>query len=959
MKRPPLPVQVLCLILALMADASAAGDAAQPPNIVFIISDDHSWTDYSFMGHPQIETPHLDRLAKQSAVFTRGYVPTALCRPALATLITGKYAHQHKLTGNDPALLPQMQGARRGAEPEAYRQLREKLISQIDPHPTLPRLLGEQGYLSHQSGKWWEGNYRRGGFTHGMTRGFPQPGGRHGDDGLKIGREGMQPVTDFIDQAVAESKPFFAWYAPFLPHTPHNPPQRLFDKYKAKGIESDHVARYYAMVEWFDETCGQLLDHLDEKGVRENTLIVYVGDNGWIQQVDAGGFAPRSKQSPNEGGTRQPTMFCWPGVIEPGDRGEQLCSSVDFVPTALAAAGVDVPEELPGYNLLPVLKSGEPTPRREVFGESFAHDVADIDNPEESLLYRWVIEGRWKLLLTYDGKVGRYARHHPREEKRPQLFDLVADPHEETNLAGDRPELVKELADKIQAWWPVAQRKVETTFTAAAAPPRQKPNVVFIAIDDQNDWIGYLGGHPLAKTPHTDRLAGRGTAFLNAHCQSPLCNPSRTSLMLSQRPTSTGIYGLAPWFRTLPEHQERVTLPQHFADNGYRTLAAGKIYHYGTAGPGQRRGQADGQPQAPVEFQVRGPSPGVGVKPEQKLIPPTPMGNHPLMDWGVFPHRDEDKGDYQVASWAVEQIHAAPKDEPFFLAAGFFLPHVPCYATQKWFDLYPDDDSVLPKMRHDDRDDTPRFSWYLHWNLPEPRLKWVRENNQWRNLVRSYLACTSFVDAQVGRILAALEEEGLADNTIVVLWSDHGWHLGEKSITGKNSLWDDSTRVPLIFAGPGVASGQRCTQPAELLDMYPTLIELCGLPVREDLEGISLVPQLRDAETKRERPAITSHNQGNHGIRSERWRYIRYADGSEELYDHQSDPHEWRNLLADPATAERPEIKAAVAEHRRWLPNIDLPPAPGSAHRILTYDKSTDEAVWEGKTVRRGDPVPE
>lgn len=478
---------------------------------------------------------------------------------------------------------------------------------------------------------------------------------------------------------------------------------------------------------------------------------------------------------------------------------------------------------------------------------------------------------------------------------------------------------------------------------AKSAESRAKPNVVFIAIDDQNDWIGHLGGHPLAKTPHLDRLAGRGTTFLNAHCQAPLCNPSRTSLMLSLRPTTTGVYGLAPWFRTLDEWKDRVTLPQHFKAHGYRTLTVGKIHHGSVGGPQQRA----------QEFDVWGSAGGIGVKPEKKLIGPTPLGNHPLMDWGVFPHRDEDKGDYQVASWSVEQIKSAPKGQPFFLAAGFFLPHVPCYATQRWFDLYPDDDSVLPIIKDDDRNDTPRFAWYLHWNLPEPRLKWVRENNQWRNLVRSYLACTSFVDAQVGRILAALDEAGLADNTIVVVWGDHGWHLGEKAITGKNTLWDDGTRVPLIFAGPGVSRGGRCARPAELLDIYPTLSELCGLQPRDNLEGISLVPQLKDAKAPRERPAITSHNQGNHGIRSERWRYIRYADDSEELYDHQSDPHEWTNLAA------KPDHVAVIAAHRRWLPKIDVPPAANSAQRVLTYDKTTDEAVWEGKPVRRTDPIPE
>jgi arylsulfatase A-like enzyme len=477
---------------------------------------------------------------------------------------------------------------------------------------------------------------------------------------------------------------------------------------------------------------------------------------------------------------------------------------------------------------------------------------------------------------------------------------------------------------------------------ARATDTPRRPNVLFIAIDDQNDWIGCLGGHPLAKTPSIDRLAQRGTLLANAHCQSPLCNPSRTSLMLGLRPTTTGVYGLAPWFRNLPDWQDRVALPQYFHQHGYTTYSAGKIYHGGIS-PKQRGD----------EFDVWGPNPGVGARPPQKLIPPSPMGNHPLMDWGMFPHQDEEKGDYQVASWAIEQLRQMPPEKPFFLSAGFFLPHVPCYATQRWFDLYPDDDTVLPEVLEDDRDDTPRFSWYLHWNLPEPRLSWVRDNHQWRNLVRSYLACVSFTDSQVGRLLTALEETGHAKNTIVVLWGDHGWHLGEKLITGKNTLWERSTHVPLVFAGPGVASGARCDQPAELLDIYPTLVELSGLPPRDDLEGHSLVPQLKDASAERPWPAITSHNQGNHGVRSRHWRYIRYADGSEELYDLRSDRREWRNV-AHVATNQ-----AVLAEHRRWLPTIDRPPAQGSAHRVLTYDPATDEAVWEGEVVRRGDAIPD
>ncbi len=458
---------------------SALNAADRPPNIVLLLSDDQAWTDYSFMGHEHIETPHLDKLAENSATFTRGYVPTGLCRPSLMTLATGLYVHQHLISGNDPTPLPgatknggKAKGKNKGAGPspeqkainEKYNALKEQLISNVDKNPTIPRILQEKGYLSHQSGKWWEGSFERGGFTHGMTRGFPKPGGRHGDDGLKIGREGLSEVTDFIDMAVEKEKPFYLWYAPFMPHTPHTPPKRLFDKYKAKGIESDYVARYYAMCEWFDETCGEVIAHLDKKGITDNTLIVYICDNGWIQSENSGKYAPRSKQTPYEAGVRQPTLFSWPAKIKPGDRGDQLCSSIDIVPTMLAAAGAEIPGNLPGFNLLPILESGEPTPRDIVYGEGCAHDIADVNDPQASLLYRWAIEGKWKLLLTYDGVVNRYKTTHPRTEKRPQLFDLKADPHEKVNLAKDNPEVVARLAKKIADWYPVPDRKVITEW---------------------------------------------------------------------------------------------------------------------------------------------------------------------------------------------------------------------------------------------------------------------------------------------------------------------------------------------------------------------------------------------------------------------------------------------------------------------------------------------------------------
>jgi choline-sulfatase len=469
---------------------------------------------------------------------------------------------------------------------------------------------------------------------------------------------------------------------------------------------------------------------------------------------------------------------------------------------------------------------------------------------------------------------------------------------------------------------------------AQAAP--QKPNVLFLAVDDLNDWIGCLKTHPQAKTPHIDALARRGTLFSNAHCQSPLCNPSRASLLTGLRPSTTGIYGLAPGIRNVEITKNAVTLPQYFQANGYFTASFGKIFHDGSIGQAQRA----------KEFDVWGIAPPIPT-PEKKFVPAAGNGLK-AMDWGVFPADDKEQGDWKIADAAIEQIKNAPREKPFFIAAGFRLPHVPCFASQKWFDsIGPEEKIILPAVLPDDRADVPDFAWYLHWKLPEPRLSWLREANQWRALVHSYLATTAFMDSQVGRVLEALEQSGQKANTVVVLWSDHGWHLGEKGITGKNSLWDRSTRVPLIFAGPGITQNANCAQPAELLDIYPTLIELCNLPAQKHLEGHSLVPQLKNSAAPRPWPAITTHNADNHTVRTRRWRYIRYADGSQELYDMQRDANEWTNLAGQKKYAK------VIEELARWLPKTSAAPAPGSAHRVLW--REGDVWMWEGKPIVPGE----
>lgn len=408
------------------------------PNIVLIISDDQGWTDYSFMDHPHIDTPNLDRLASESLVFTRGYSTSSLCNPSLASIITGLYPHQNKITSNDPPVPSDFEG-RTFRRSSAFRDGRELMNRHLDAVPTLPRMLSKAGYISLQTGKWWQGDYSRGGFTDGMTQGE-----RHGDEGLDIGRKTMEPIYDFIARASQEGKPFFVWYAPLMPHAPHNPPQQLLDKY-ASVAPSPRVARYWGMVEWFDETVGSLLNHLDEKKLSDNTIVVFVTDNGWITNPQTGSYAPKSKLSPYDGGHRTPIMIRWPGHVQP-TQSKSLASSIDIVPTLLAALELPPLPQLPGINLLDKQSLSN---RKAIFGECFTARSVDLSNPAANLRWRWMIDGNWKLIVPDS---------HNQPNDKAELYDLVDDPHEEQNLAADHAEVVNTMTDAINAWWNVSSR---------------------------------------------------------------------------------------------------------------------------------------------------------------------------------------------------------------------------------------------------------------------------------------------------------------------------------------------------------------------------------------------------------------------------------------------------------------------------------------------------------------------
>ena len=483
-------------------------------------------------------------------------------------------------------------------------------------------------------------------------------------------------------------------------------------------------------------------------------------------------------------------------------------------------------------------------------------------------------------------------------------------------------------------FWPILLAGCAALHGCAmqGSAPTQPPSVLMIAVDDLNDWIGCLRSHPQALTPNMDRLAARGLLLTNAHCAAPACNPSRAALFSGLMPQTNGVWANhseQQLDKTLPDAR---LLPAMFQQAGYKVLGTGKLLH--------SRGKRLFDEYYTVE-QRWSPLPSkkaVEYTPEELPTKATANPRHvtrdslgrevilPLnrmpsdrrpdqpagesFDWGPFDVPDEDFGDTQITNWAIEQI-GRDHDRPFFLAVGYYRPHIPLWAPKRFFERFREQRGQLPEIRPDDLDD-----------LGEAAKRWAREpvtagshatvqeHGQWTAAVEAYLASVSYVDHEIGRLLEALDGSTASGNTIVVLWSDHGWHLGEKEHWGKWTGWERSTRVPVIIApasrhSDGFATGSSSGQPASLIDIYPTLAELCGLEAPAELEGDSLVPLLRDPAATTGRAVVTMFNPGNGSLRTDRWRYIRYADGTEELYDHLSDPHEWSNLAGSQHHAER------------------------------------------------------
>lgn len=444
----------------------------------------------------------------------------------------------------------------------------------------------------------------------------------------------------------------------------------------------------------------------------------------------------------------------------------------------------------------------------------------------------------------------------------------------------------------LSATWPLAPVVLSfacsiLTSVANAQQAPARPNVLLIAVDDLNDWLGCYKGHPNAMTPNMDRLARRSTVFTNAHCQAPICGPSRASLFTGLLPTTSGIYGQISDKQIKQASDSAaaaVFFPDYLEQHGYKTLACGKLFHNGDKAKC---------------FQQYGGQASFGPKPKQRFQYdpawfPEKIGNTQT-DWGAFPETDDLMPDYRIADFGVKQLQAE-HFEPFLLAVGFMRPHVPWYVPQKWFDMHPLDGIQLPPYLENDFDDIPEMSRRVNELPAMPSTTWAIKENQWKRIVQSYLACTTFVDVQIGKVLNALDASPYRDNTIVILFSDHGYHIGEKNRFAKQALWDRATRVPSLVSLPGQTESRRSGAPVGLIDLYPTILDLSGLPANPANDGASLRRLLHDDAQPWPHVSITSYGPNNHAVQTDRYRFYQYEDGSMELYDHQEDPNEWHNL---------------------------------------------------------------
>ena len=923
-------------LAALCLTTCVAG--AQQPNIVVILTDDQGYADISMNPHhgEEVSTPHMDALAAEGVVFSQGYTSGAVCSPTRAGLMLGRYQHRVGVyTAGDGG---------RGFDPKL---------------PIFPRFL-PPGYQSAAIGKWHLGlddDYPELKW-HAMSRGFGEcykfmgRGGhsyfdlrsdsvgkfahplyrnkqRINDEGYLTNRLTEEAVA-FIDRNKA--RPFFLYLAYNAVHAPPEAPQADIAEFRKRfpGI-SEKRAILMAMLRHLDNGVGEVVGKLKKEGLFENTLLFFLTDNGGSKAMQANNSPLRGfKGSFYEGGIRTPFFASWPKRFAGGRKLDVPVISLDILPTALEAVGATVSSEVEnqfdGKSLLPLLT-----------GESHKHHNT-LYWSQGAKTGEWAVRrGDWKL---HGNKASL------------QLFNLAEDPAEKQDLSAERPEQVKELRSAFDDWLkPMAdpitggakrwvkgageetsnlqKERAERRNTrkkrqggesdpgAKLKPEIPKPNipknVLLIVCDDLNTHVS-TSGYDHIHTPALDSLAAAGMNFGRAYCQYPVCGPSRASFLSGLYPMSTGVLDNKTDIRTT--RAGTVSLPECFKQAGYWTGAVGKIFHDVKLDPGETswdkvlRFQNDELPMVtPIReaFEAEHGSIEQGearrLWNQKYMSLGTQTRGQEQPGYGRSGLRDEQHKDgknvRQIVTWLEQQAHG---DKPFFMACGIQKPHVPFLAPDAYFAMYPKKDLTLIPARADFWDQAPRMAMvkrYLGFGFELG----VENDALRREHMQAYHSCISFIDAQIGLVLAALKRSGHWDDTIVILISDHGYQLGEHFMWGKVTLFEACARVPMLIRVPGrTRLGSSSDGLVELVDLFPTLTDLCGIKAPEDVQGRSLVPMLTDPTHPGKDvvfTVVTRRDQLGRAIRTQRWRYAAWPKG-EELYDLQSDPAENTNLVEYP-----------------------------------------------------------
>ncbi len=955
------------IAVIMLGSISLPAGEARRPNVVMVFIDDMGWGDFSCFGNPDARTPNIDRLADEGLRFTQFYVNAPICSPSRCALTTGQYPQRWRINSY---LDNRAANARRG------------VADWLDPKaPTLARILHDNGYATGHFGKWHLGGQRdvdnappitAYGFDESLTN-FEGMGpkllpltlkprdtepGRIWADAERLGQpftwmQRSQITTGFVDAAITfvdraarDDKPFYVNLWPDDVHSPFWPPVDKWAETKR--------GKYLAVLQEMDRQLGKLFDHIrDTPALRDNTLVIVCSDNG--PEFGAGSAGPfrGSKTRLYEGGIRSPLVVWGPGLIPAEKRGTQNDTSVfaafDLVPSLLKLTqaktqdsarfdGEDVSGTLTGISTAsrtaPIFWRRPPDRKNSPPG---------LPEPQPDLAVR---DGGWKLLCDYDGA-------------NPELYDLANDREETTNLAGRHPDIVKRLTTAALAWHrsmppdngpelgeEVLRRRnapaEKKKKAAAVREPSTEPNVLMILVDDLKPALGCYGD-TLAKTPHMDRLAARGMRFDMAYCNQAVCAPSRFSLLLGSHPTSTGLYGLGSNLRQrLPDS---VTLPQHFVRHGYRTESLGKVFHIGHGNPGDPGSfSVKHFHDKVIEYAGRSSTSGNQLTREEAYFSNRELDRIRQLPRGAAFEApdvaDDAYADGRVASETVRRLKSAKirrdtDGTPFFVVAGFARPHLPFSAPQRYWNQFDPAVFAAPSTVGPPQG-APKVADKTNGELanyePVPTSGAVDESLR-RQLTHGYYASVSYVDAQIGMVIDELDRLRLADDTIVVLWGDHGFHLGDHGYWTKHTNYEQANRIPLVIVAPNVTKpGSVTRQLTESVDLYPTLAELAGLPAPagpQRIDGKSLVPVLRDPQARVRDHAFHVFPKAKLGraIRTERYRLVEWkkagapAETAEfELYDYRTDPDETGNLAAD-----RPEI---VEELRAILATYPEPVDP-------------------------------